>query len=187
MKSKMISAEDISRSKSTVYVFGDNLEGRGLGGQAGVARPFVPTGKAFGIPTKRAPHDDDGSFFSDQPDEIYAVSQAFCAIRRMLAGGKKIVFFPRIGEGLADLEHRSPQILGMIKGFIACFEKGDNGCVSKRCAETNTLKPIVMGKGGHLTASTTTHPARVTDDVKKRVEEIRAMRHSKRNFHPSGH
>jgi len=104
-----------------VYVFGDNLEHFGLGGQAKVARPFVKCGKAYGIPTKRKPDNDESSFFADRDDEIYAVRRAFSEIRRMIAQGMTIVFFSNIGEGLADLEHRSPAIFGMIKAFIGTY------------------------------------------------------------------
>jgi len=103
---------------TTVFVFGDNLQKRGLGGQAAVARPFVPEGRAFGIPTKRAPHMGPAAFFSDRPDEIAAVKDAMATIDKMIESGKHVVFFPNIGEGRAMLKEKSPYIYKMLYHYI---------------------------------------------------------------------
>jgi putative intracellular protease/amidase len=119
-KAIFITIDDIRNAPmGTVYVFGDNLLGVGLGGQAKIARPFVKIGKAFGIPTKRAPGTMEKDYFSDKEDEIRAVQDAFAKIDRMIAGGSTIVFFPGIGEGLAELPSRSPIIHDMIRDFVA--------------------------------------------------------------------
>jgi len=98
----------------TIWIFGDNLLRIGLGGQAKIARKFVASGKAFGIPTKRSP----GTYFHDQLDESEAVVDAFMKIQGMIHEGKKIIFFPNIGRGLARMEEMSPSILGYIRGSI---------------------------------------------------------------------
>lgn len=116
---RYITAEDIEGAPSgTVFVFGDNMKGIGNGGQASIARQFVPVGKAFGIPTKWSPDMEEGSFFSDKREEISAVRRSFERIRQLSNEGKKVVFFPGIGEGLAQLPFRSPEIYGMIVGFV---------------------------------------------------------------------
>ena len=115
----MIQKKDIENAPDdTVYIFGDNLDREGLGGQAAVARPFVEQGKAFGIPTKRHPGMDEGDFFSDRNDEILFVKRAFAQILQMKQEGKKIIFFPSIGEGRAELPERSPMIHDLIKNFV---------------------------------------------------------------------
>lgn len=120
---RFITEEDIRKSINTVYIFGGNLEGWGTSGQAKVAFQFVKTGRSFAIPTKRAPRMDEECYFADREDEIIAVRRAFANIRQLKQDGKKIVFFPGIGDGLADLSHRSPMIYGMIRGFIMSFEE----------------------------------------------------------------
>ena len=117
-----ISEQMIENSVNTVYVFGDNLMHDGYGGQAKVARKFVKNGKSIGIPTKRKPEDSEDAYFSDREDEKRAVRYAFKEIRELKRKGLNIIFFPGIGEGLADLPHRSPEIYGLIKGFIKSFE-----------------------------------------------------------------
>ena len=119
---RFITEEDIRNSVNTVYIFGGNLEGWGTAGQAKIALQFVKTGRSFAIPTKRAPCTDDECYFADREDEIIAVRRAFAKIRQLRRDGKEIVFFPGIGEGMAELSTRSPAIYGMIRGFISSFE-----------------------------------------------------------------
>ena len=116
-----ITASMIWHSRNTVYVFGDNLERRGLGGQARVARKakFLRYNKTFGIPTKRSPGRAKSDYFSDREDEIKAVKESFDGIRKLKKKGRKIVFFPGIGDGLAKLRIFSPLIHSMIQDFIA--------------------------------------------------------------------
>lgn len=132
MEKKMISkkhvwitGDEIRKSENTIYVFGDNLEQWGEGGQALVARRFVKKRKAMGIPTKRSPKTSVSACFSDQDDEIKAVKQAFREIVKQIKKGKKIIFFPGIGEGRADLKNRSPIIHAMIRDFINGHQKID--------------------------------------------------------------
>lgn len=119
---RFITEEDIRISVNAVYIFGDNMKGFGLAGQAKIARQFVMSGKAFGIPTKRAPCTDEECYFADREDEIIAVRRAFAKIRQLKYSGKKIVFFPGIGDGMAELSTRSPAIYGMIRGFVQSME-----------------------------------------------------------------
>jgi len=119
---KFITSKEIKNSKDTVYIFGDNLTGIGLGGQAKVARPFVPYGQAFGIPTKRKPTNEPNAFFSDQPDEFEAVERSFSCIKDLKRAGNKIIFFPNIGKGYAKLPNKSPKINKMIEKFVNEFQ-----------------------------------------------------------------
>jgi hypothetical protein len=118
----IITVKMIRESVNTVFIFGDNLERWGTGGQAKVARRFVECGKTFGIPTKRKPRKTPDVFFSDRPDEIQSVKKSFTGIRELKTRGKRIVFFPGIGEGMAELPKRSPRIYAMIKQFIMAFD-----------------------------------------------------------------
>lgn len=120
-----ITAQVIRSSTNTVYIFGGNLEHWGKAGQARVARRFVHMGKAYEIPTKRHPGRAKADYFSDRDDEIAAVKEAFEHIRKLKKKGKKIVFFPGIGDGLAKLRSFSPLVYSMIRDFIAETETID--------------------------------------------------------------
>lgn len=89
-----------------VFVFGDNLLGRGMGGQAVVRHEP----NAFGVPTKRAPSMQLNAFFSDCDDERHAV---LVALRSLYAlARKQAVVFPvaGLGTGLAQMPTKSPKI-----------------------------------------------------------------------------
>jgi len=120
-----ITASEIRRSMNTVYIYGGNLAGYGEGGQALVAFRFQKIGKSFPIPTKITPERNLSAYFSDQDNEIQAVKDSFKEIKKFIKQGKKIVFFPGIGEGRAELPKRSPIIHKMIQDFIARYQKLD--------------------------------------------------------------
>lgn len=113
-----VTPEMIRRSENAVFIFGDNLLRYGLGGQAAVCRPFVDLGKAFGIPTKREPKNNENSYFADRKDEYDAVIESLKRIERMHDSGRDIFFLPCIGEGRAQLPSRSPGIYRLIQQFI---------------------------------------------------------------------
>jgi len=114
----MITADTIKNSPNDwVFVFGDNMEHRGLGGQAAVARPFVDSGKAVGLPTKIGPR--KGAFFSGLAAEWFSVKVVFARLWELALEGKYIVFFPGIGEGYANLAEECPAMLYYIKKEIS--------------------------------------------------------------------
>lgn len=101
-----LSIELVRNHPDKIFVFGDNLQRRGLAGQA-VIRCEA---NAFGVPTKRAPSMVQTAFFSDQPDEFAAVLDA---LRRLyVISREKPVVFPAagLGTGLAQMATRSPRL-----------------------------------------------------------------------------
>jgi hypothetical protein len=71
-----------------LFVFGDNLLGFGMGGQAIIRN--APN--AFGVPTKRKPAMTDSSFFADDSEEdMAAVLSALSRLWDTLAGGRTVV------------------------------------------------------------------------------------------------
>jgi len=116
-----ITKEIIENSINTIYIFGDNLQHRGLGGQAKICRPFVDKGKAIGIPTKRSPTMYDSAFFSDKIDEAKAINKAIDEISEKYREGYKIVFLPNIGKGYAQMPHRSPILYKLLNEYINIF------------------------------------------------------------------
>ena len=107
--------EEIRANPDKVYVFGDNLDRRGLGGQAAEARGEP---NAIGIPTKYSPLD----FLSDDDfDAWLPIAVSDCErIQKAQAEGKTIVW-PKdgIGTGLAALEKHAPKIWKQLQRMIA--------------------------------------------------------------------
>jgi len=102
-----LSVQKCRDNPNTVFVFGDNLIGRGKRGQA-VIRDEP---NAFGIPTKRLPSMREGSFFSEQQDEYIAVDAAIDKLIDMRKNGYQIVFpSSGVGTGLAEMSKRSPKL-----------------------------------------------------------------------------
>lgn len=107
--------EIVNKNKDKIYVFGDNLEKQGKGGQA-IIRDCPNT---FGIPTKRKPATTDDSYFSDQKEEIEAVKFALRELYVLMKGGYEIVF-PKdgLGTGLAKMQEKSPLAFAEMQNIL---------------------------------------------------------------------
>lgn len=97
-----------------LYVFGDNLIGKGKKGQA-VIRDCV---NSFGIPTKRLPAMTQEAFFADREDEKEAVLKSLRQLYRL--SKDHTLVFPRsgLGTGLAQMDRRSPEIFKLMKSIL---------------------------------------------------------------------
>jgi len=101
---------------NSLVVFGDNLIGKGKAGQA-VIRDEP---NAFGVPTKRLPSMEEGSFFSDQKDEYEIVKTKFNYLWNEHLKGRKIILpEAQIGSGLANIQLYSPKIHELVCRFYA--------------------------------------------------------------------
>jgi len=101
-----ITRADVKSNPDKVYLFGDNLIGKGMGGQAAEMRGEP---NAIGIPTKKAPAMTEGSFFTDADFEVAkkAIDEAFASI----PPGKTVVIPEAgLGTGRAQLQQRAPKI-----------------------------------------------------------------------------
>lgn len=100
-----ITRTDVRAEKDKIFLFGDNLAGKGYGGQAKEMRGEV---NSVGIPTKKAPSNDPKSFFTDQEFDSNkkAIDEAF----QKIPPGKTIVI-PKagLGTGLAQLQEKAPK------------------------------------------------------------------------------
>ena len=105
-----------------LFIFGDNLERAGLGGQAAEARGEP---NAIGIATKRKPSMDPSAFFSDADYHEWLVAES-STMNRLLAASKsgRTIIWPldNIGTGLANLERRAPEIWHEIENLRATIE-----------------------------------------------------------------
>lgn len=104
-----------------LFVFGDNIERKGRGGQAAACRGKV---NAIGIPTKWAPQRDKYSYFRDADllDVAPTILQGFCDIRRALLEDRTVVF-PKdgLGTGLAELPTKAPAIFSLVQACVDCI------------------------------------------------------------------
>lgn len=109
-KEKRIIRKMLQEAPDTLFVFGDNMVGYGLGGQAKEMRGEP---NAVGIPTKLLPDMNECSFFRDQDFDRAKVKidAAFMRLFVYAANGGDIVWPDAgIGTGLAELAKRAPRI-----------------------------------------------------------------------------
>lgn len=107
----------------TLFVFGDNMAGTGLGGQAKEMRGEP---NAVGIPTKLLPSMGENAFFQDAdfPRAKPKIDAAFVRLFMQAANGGDIVWpHAGIGTGMAELEKRAPQIWNYIERTRVALEK----------------------------------------------------------------
>lgn len=120
---KLITADDLRMNPKALYLFGDNAERIGKGGQAGVMRGHV---NAVGIRTKWKPGRAKTDYYQDGPShEMNAslacmfVDQDFQRVHEHAsAGGLVVCPADGIGTGLAELQERAPSVLQHIRGHL---------------------------------------------------------------------
>lgn len=112
---KHITREMLRANPDTLFVFGDNMIGKGFGGQAKEMRGEP---NAVGIPTKLLPAVRPGSFFRDEDFDRAKpkIDAAFSRLQAHASAGGEIVW-PEdgIGTGLAQLPTRAPRIWRLIE------------------------------------------------------------------------
>jgi hypothetical protein len=99
---KVISRSDLRANPQVFYVFGDNAEREGLGGQAKECRGET---NSIGIATKRSAKE----FFSDDSEEdLRAIQQDLARLENLLRN--VVVVFPHdgIGTGRASMSTKCP-------------------------------------------------------------------------------
>ena len=100
-----ITREIVRRNKNKIYLFGDNLEREGYGGQAAAMRGEL---NAIGIPTKKKPDMSESSFFTD--DEFEDNKDAIdAAVARIPKDATVIIPMAGLGTGRAQLKERAPK------------------------------------------------------------------------------
>ncbi len=120
-RQKLIKRADLRANPTWTYVFGDNFERVGYGGQA---REMRGEPNAFGIPTKWSPVE----CFSDKPEELFFVFELwaghFIALNGLLQTGGVVVWpADGIGTGLARLEESAPRLWQILQAMISVLEE----------------------------------------------------------------
>lgn len=115
-----ITREFVRSHQTWLFVFGDNLAKKGLGGQA---REMRGEPNAVGIATKRSPSMNSDAFFSDSDIHnvivMGAIKDSFRILEFHLLSGD-VVVIPKNGVcgGLANLPVNAPLIDTFIKDSI---------------------------------------------------------------------
>ena len=120
-----ITREYVRANRNKLFLFGDNLERRGFGGQAAAMRGEP---NAIGIPTKKSPSYRDDAFFSDDEFEQNkaSIDAAFAEIMNAVTDSIRVIVIPSdgLGTGRAQLDRRAPRTFAYLQNRI-------NGIVSK--------------------------------------------------------
>lgn len=106
---KRIYREDLKANPGVIYIFGDNDQRKGLGGQAKEMRGEP---NALGIRTKKSPHNYDSSFYSDNElkENMEKIKDDFWEVGIKLVEGYPIVWpLDGIGTGLSEMNIRCPK------------------------------------------------------------------------------
>ena len=107
---KRILREHLQANPEVFFVFGDNVERRGLKGQAAAMRGMP---NALGICTKWRPSNDPAAFFSDDRwEEIQPILERDLEPVIKALKAHRIVVWPKdgIGTGLSRLPQKAPQV-----------------------------------------------------------------------------
>ena len=114
-----ITREFVQENPDLYFVFGDNVERVGLGGQAKAMRGEP---NAIGIPTKLKPSNEEDAFFRtknfDEADEIFEsyMKEEFLKLDNLLVQGKYVVIpTDGIGTGLSKLPEYAPELNTIIE------------------------------------------------------------------------
>lgn len=113
---QFITREYVRANRDKLFLFGDNLEHRGFGGQAAEMRgePNV-----LGIPTKKSPNNRDEAFFTDREFEENkaAIDAAFAELAKSITDSIRVIVIPSdgLGTGRAQLDSRAPRTFAYLQ------------------------------------------------------------------------
>ena len=110
-----IRRSDVRQNRDKIYVFGDNDQRKGLGGQA---RAMRGEKNAIGVRTKKAPNNNSGSFYTDAEfaENKKKIDEDFNKVLKAVRAGKTIVIpADGLGTGRARL---GPKTLAYINEWI---------------------------------------------------------------------
>jgi len=115
---KFIFRIDLKSNPNVLYLFGDNCERLGFGGQAKEMRGEP---NAVGVRTKRKPSNQEGEFFYDHDyDEVVAMIEEDLQMAwwHIHLGGIVIIPYDGLGTGLSRLPEKAPKIDAYLKGRL---------------------------------------------------------------------
>jgi hypothetical protein len=118
LKMRFVTRRFVQEHRNWVFVFGDNMDESGYGGQAKSMRGEP---NAIGIPTKWRPATDEAAYFcdADLPRIKQKLDFALSRVAAAVASGE-IVVLPEdgVGTGRAQLQTRAPSIFRYIQAKL---------------------------------------------------------------------
>ncbi len=118
-----ITRELVRENPKKIFIFGDNDDREGYGGQAGQMRGEK---NAIGIPTKKNPTLNPDAYYNDNEFENNKkkINFAITAILNKIKEGYSIVYPKKgVGTGLANLNVRAPKTYQFLVASINALEK----------------------------------------------------------------
>ena len=113
---------DLRANPDVLYVFGDNVDRVGLGGQAGEMRGEP---NAVGVATKWSPFMNESAFFNDVDyDGIAKIIDAdFEPLFKAAMNGKTIIIpADGLGTGLSEMPTRCPKLYQLVRNNIGILK-----------------------------------------------------------------
>jgi hypothetical protein len=115
---RVITRPYVRENRHKIFIFGDNLLGKGFGGQAKAMRGEP---NAIGIPTKKTPSMDNDAFFTDIEFETNkaAIGRAFRKLSELPYGTTIVIPTSGLGTGRAELQQRAPKTFAHLRKCFA--------------------------------------------------------------------
>lgn len=117
---RFITHEMVRANRDKLFLFGDNLERRGYGGQAAAMRGEP---NAIGIPTKKSPSYKAEAFFTDLEfdQNKVAIDAAFVEVAHAISDSTRVIVIPScgLGTGRAQLNRRAPRTFAYLQQRLA--------------------------------------------------------------------
>lgn len=118
-KMRFITRETVRANRGKLFLFGDNLERRGFGGQAAAMRGEP---NSIGIPTKKSPTNKAGAFFIDLEFDQNkgAIDAAITEITHAVTDSIRAIVIPSdgLGTGRAQLDKRAPRTFAYLQKLL---------------------------------------------------------------------
>lgn len=113
-----ITRDIVQANPEKIFLFGDNLQQVGLGGQAGAMRGEP---NAIGVPTKKTPSMNAEAFFSDEDLQANcdAIDLALLPLQKLSTETTIVIPSAGLGTGLADLENKAPKTFAYLEQELA--------------------------------------------------------------------
>lgn len=113
---RFITRDYVRANPDKTFLFGDNLEQRGYGGQAAAMRAEP---NAVGIPTKKKPSMGTDAFFTDAEFEQNkaAIDRAFATLAETVTDSSRAIVIPSdgLGTGRAQMQKRAPKTFAYLQ------------------------------------------------------------------------
>ena len=116
---KTITRTYIRSNPNKLFLFGDNLERKGFGGQAAAMRGEPNT---IGVPTKKKPSYFPDAYFTDAEFEQnkFAIDLAFVTLTKAISDSITAIVIPThgLGTGRGQLKQKAPRTFAYLQSRL---------------------------------------------------------------------